>query len=149
MSLFDDSRPLVAPRDPRDPKSSAETLTVPLIRAVRVMLAVALLCVAWQSLVPADDLLVTPSSDKAAHMGAYAALGTLAVLSVSRWRGVAAWLGVVTFGLLLEIAQALTGYRSFEWLDLVADAVGTGVGVMVGVGALTLLKGIRSRASAG
>ena len=146
MRLFDDPRPLVGAPDPlRNP----EILTVPLVRAVRVMLAVALLCVAWQSLVPADDLLVTPSSDKAAHVGAYVVLGALAALSVSRRRGVAAWLGVVSFGLLLEFAQALTGYRSFEWLDLVADAVGAGLGVMVGVGALTLLKGLRSRASAG
>ena len=146
MRLFDDPRPLVgAP----DPLRSPEILTVPLVRAVRVVLAAALLCVAWQSLIPADDLLVTPSSDKAAHVGAYVVLGALAALSVSRRRGVAAWLGVVAFGLLLEIAQALSGYRSFEWLDLVADAVGAGLGVVVGVGALTLLKGLRSRASAG
>jgi VanZ family protein len=36
----------------------------------------------------------------------------------------------VGIGLLLEIAQRISGYRSFEWGDLVADAAGALLGAL-------------------
>ena len=101
--------------------------------AARALLVVAVAAIAWQSLVPPPQIVMTVSSDKVAHFVAYAVVGALAVLSLpARWWWLA-WLATVAMGLLLEIAQAATPYRSFEWGDLAADAVGALVGVTIGV----------------
>ena len=88
----------------------------------RTAFCVALLAVAWTSLLPPDDLPRDLAvSDKVLH--------ALAVLSSLRWPAAVAV--VVAFGLLVEIAQGISGYRSFEWADLLADAVGAVVGAVV------------------
>jgi VanZ family protein len=38
---------------------------------------------------------------------------------------------LVCFGFLIECLQAATGYRSFEWADLLADALGVGLGLLM------------------
>ncbi len=49
-----------------------------------------------------------------------------------RIRGVvAAAAGAVAYGGAIEIAQIQLGYRSGEWMDLVADAVGVAVGAVL------------------
>jgi VanZ family protein len=96
----------------------------------RLAFGAGLLLVAVMSLLPPDRLPQSMSlSDKAVHALAYALLGALAVLSGLTWRG--ALVSVVGFGLLLEIAQGVSGHRSFEGGDLLADAVGAGIGVVV------------------
>lgn len=94
------------------------------------MLIVVAAAIAWSSLLPPDDL---PSGfgvyDKALHALGYAALGVLAVLSGIRWPW--AILAVVAFGLVLEVAQGVVGYRSFEWADLAADALGAVAGALI------------------
>lgn len=96
----------------------------------RILWAVASLAVAWTSLLPPNDL---PSglglSDKILHLVGYGVLGVLAVLSGLRWPGAIAT--VVGFGLVMEVAQGLLGYRSFEWADLGADAIGAVAGVVI------------------
>ena len=62
------------------------------------------------------------------HALGYAILGALAVASGLRWPP--AVLLAVGIGLLLEIAQRISGYRSFEWGDLAADAVGALLGAL-------------------
>ena len=95
--------------------------------AWRLAFGIALVAVAWTSLLPPEDLPQDVAvSDKAAHALAYAGLGALAVHSSLRWP--TAIVVVVAFGLLVEIAQGISGYRSFEWADLLADAVGAAVG---------------------
>ena len=98
--------------------------------AWRLALGAALVAVAWTSLLPPEDLPQDVAvSDKVAHALAYALLGALAVLSGLRW--LPAVVSVVAFGLLVEIAQGVSGYRSFEWADLLADALGASVGAGV------------------
>jgi VanZ family protein len=105
----------------------------------RVILGAALVTVAWTSLLPPDDLPQDVAvSDKAVHALAYAILGALAVLSGLRWPSAVA--AVVAFGLAVEIAQGISGYRSFEWADLLADALGAAVGAG---GALALVRSRR------
>lgn len=96
----------------------------------RFLLAVVAAGIAWTSLLPPDDLPSTAMvSDKVLHLLGYAALGALGVLSGLRW-GMA--LVVATaFGLVLEVAQGLLGYRSFEGADLLADAVGALAGSLM------------------
>lgn len=96
----------------------------------RGLLLVAAASIAWSSLLPPEDL---PAGvgvyDKALHALGYAILGVLAVLSGMRWPW--AIVAVVGFGLVLEGAQGMVGYRSFEWADLVADGLGAVAGVLV------------------
>jgi VanZ family protein len=89
----------------------------------------ALAAVAWTSLLPVDDLPGVQVSDKLVHVAGYAVLGALARLSGLRWPAAVAV--VAAFGLLLELAQGASGYRSFEWADLLADVVGATGGAVV------------------
>ena len=95
----------------------------------RVLLAAAMAAVAWSSLLPADDLPGVSVSDKVVHLTAYAVLGVLARTSGLAW--VPAVVAIVAFGLILEVLQGASGYRSFEWADLVADAAGAAIGATV------------------
>ena len=96
----------------------------------RVLLALGIVGVTWTSLLPPEDVPPTLGlSDKVLHLLGYAVLGVLAVLSGLRWP--LALVSVVGLGFVLEIIQGLLGYRSFEWLDLAADAVGATAGVLV------------------
>lgn len=110
----------------------------------RILWAVASLAVAWTSLTPPDDL---PSgfglSDKVLHLLGYAVLGVLAVLSGLRWPW--ALTTVVGFGLVMEAMQGLLGYRSFEWADLGADAIGAVAGAVITARVLEEVR--RSRAA--
>lgn len=110
----------------------------------RLAFGAALLAVAWTSLLPPEDLPNVAASDKAVHALAYACLGALAVLSSLRWW--AAVVAVVAFGLLLEVAQDLSGYRSFEWADLLADAGGAALGAGL-AGVLTRRRRARGLAA--
>lgn len=46
----------------------------------------------------------------------------------SYWRLV---VGLVAFGLLIELIQRMTSHRSADWMDLLADAIGVGVGMAI------------------
>lgn len=89
-----------------------------------------LLGIAWASLLPPEQIPSGPAgSDKVVHAFGYALLGALAVASGLRWRPAVTL--AVGIGLVLEVAQRMTGYRSFEWADLAADAVGALVGALL------------------
>jgi 5-methylcytosine-specific restriction endonuclease McrA len=96
----------------------------------RVLLAIAVAGTIWTSLLPPDDL---PGGfglyDKLVHGVGYAALTALALASGLRWP--AALASVIGLGVGLEIVQGLLGYRSFEWMDVVADSVGAAVAVLL------------------
>lgn len=97
---------------------------------LRVAVIVWVVIVTWTSLMPIDSVPGAASvSDTLLHAIAYAVLGALAVLALRRPRPVRVWIAVVAFGLLIEILQARTGYRSFEWRDLAADAAGAALGI--------------------
>lgn len=40
-------------------------------------------------------------------------------------------IGLVLFGILIEICQRMVSYRSAEWLDLAADVGGVGIGLLL------------------
>ena len=46
----------------------------------------------------------------------------------SYWRLV---LGLTAFGLLIEVTQRMVAYRTADWIDLVADMLGIGLGMAV------------------
>lgn len=84
--------------------------------------------------------------DKAQHALAFAVLAVLAGLG---WPRVPAWrwcLALVAYGMLIELAQAATGWRHGDVADALADAVG----VLVGLGVVALWGlGRRGSSSAG
>jgi hypothetical protein len=63
----------------------------------------------------------------------------LAIWFSGQYRRQAYWrivLGLVAFGLLIELCQRLVGYRSADWLDVAADCGGIGVGMLAAVAGL-------------
>ncbi|MCX6460013.1 MAG: VanZ family protein [Actinobacteria bacterium] len=108
--------------------------------SARVLCVVAMLFVAWQSLVPADQILVQAPSDKVSHFAAYGILGFLAALSILRWRWLLAVVVMTVFGSLIEVAQSFTQYRAFELADIAADAVGAAAGAALAVALIAMWR---------
>jgi VanZ family protein len=74
--------------------------------------------------------------DKWAHAIMFA---LLAVWFAGQYRPRSYWriaLGLVMFGLLIELCQRLVAYRSAEWLDVAADGVGIIAGLLVAAAGL-------------
>jgi VanZ family protein len=100
----------------------------------------AVMTVTVLTLLPADRLPPVPLFnwwDKAQHALAF---GVLTVIARLGWPKGSAWrqaLGLVAYGVLIEIAQAATGWRHGEVADALADAVGVvaGLGVVAMWGA--------------
>ena len=91
--------------------------------------AVLLIAVATVSLMPAPS---TGVNDKLAHLLTYAVLGGWFAL-IARDRVVLAWsiVGLVAYGMLIELLQARTGYRFAEWADVLANSMGCAAGSLV------------------
>ena len=93
-------------------------------RLVQAAFWVCMLGTAFLSLVPVELL---PQAfnwwDKAQHALGFAVLTGLGLLAYPKARG---WLpgGLFLFGAGIELAQAASGWRRGDWLDLLADAVG-------------------------
>lgn len=76
------------------------------------------------------------SVDKWAHAITFAAL---AIWFAGQYRPRAYWriaVGLLAFGLLIELVQRMLSYRTAEVFDLGADAIGIGVGLAVAVAGL-------------
>ncbi|MGS2724228.1 VanZ family protein [Porticoccus sp. GXU_MW_L64] len=89
-----------------------------------------LLLITALSLMPMPDgELRFPHQDKVSHAVAYVYLFVLGwwgwFVTRPRWRLA---LILLTYGILIELLQGMTGYRSMEWLDLLANITGIGVG---------------------
>jgi VanZ family protein len=93
-----------------------------------------LIAVTVLSLLPTDFLPPPVFSlwDKAQHALGFAGLALLGLLAYPQrpWQ-VAVML--LLYGGAIEVAQAATGWRYGEWFDLLADAVGIGVGGLLGL----------------
>ena len=91
-----------------------------------LMLAV----VAYASLAPITT--DVPTSDKTLHFITYGILSAFFTTLVQASRSL--WLvavGLVLFGILLEILQGLTGYRYFEVMDMLANSLGVLTGLLL------------------
>ncbi len=86
-----------------------------------------LLALGILSLIPAPDI---GGSDKIAHFIAYAALSAWFSLLVEDRKSL--WLilfGLIGYGLLLELLQSYTSYRSGDMADAVANSFGVVAGL--------------------
>ncbi|CAG2130070.1 VanZ family protein [Cupriavidus plantarum] len=82
------------------------------------------------ALLPPSTPMPTTGWDKSNHMLAF---GTLAVLGARAWPG-RMWgvlLGLVAYGVLIEILQGFTPYRDADAIDVVADTAGALIGFAI------------------
>jgi len=91
--------------------------------------AILLLVVAALSLLPVPDVGV---GDKFSHVVTYVFLGGWFGLLAANWR-VLCWsaVGLMAFGILLELLQGMTSYRYAEWGDVLANGGGILIGIAV------------------
>ncbi len=105
---------------------------------MRITWAVALLLVMTGSLLPASSAPILALgrlqiSDKLLHFLAYAILGALPALHESG-RAIALVCAIlIAVGIGLEYGQLFSPGRSFELLDMAADAAGIASGVLAGL----------------
>ena len=82
---------------------------------------------------PADMAPVLSSSDKLNHLLAFTCLGVSGRLALrSGWRGTfIVGAGLVVFGGFIELAQTQVPGRIGDWADLMADAAGIVLGLVL------------------
>lgn len=86
----------------------------------------------YLSLTPHPPELDIEQGDKLQHMAAYAVLmGWWAQMAASDRPNARIAAVMLGFGILIEFLQAGTGYRTFSYADMVADAVGIALGWML------------------
>jgi VanZ family protein len=92
---------------------------------VKVLFWFACIAVAVLSLLPGEYLHSGAFDwwDKAQHALAFLVLCGLGLQAYSG-RSTRVFLGLLAYGVLIELAQAATGWRYGDWQDWVADAVG-------------------------
>ena len=72
-------------------------------------------------------------NDKVLHFAGYMVLAFLPAMHERRPLVVAAAVGAAALGVALEFGQLASGWRSFEIGDMIADAMGVGIGMAVGI----------------
>ena len=88
-----------------------------------------LLMVGVVSLMPVPDVGV---NDKFSHLITYFFLGGwFGLLAASRTTLVWTIIGLIAYGMLLELLQGMTAHRYAEWGDVLANASGTFVGALL------------------
>lgn len=103
------------------------------LTVVRALWIGAIVLVLVTALIPVPRVDALPSySDKLVHLLSYLVLGLLAVLSQQRLRtGLLAAAAMIVLGLIVELVQGRLPWRSFEWMDLVANIAGVGGGGLI------------------
>ncbi len=70
--------------------------------------------------------------DKIVHFGMYAILSGLCLMAFKNWANAKIFLFCLSFGILMEILQfAFFPGRYFEWSDIIANALGALVGMIL------------------
>ena len=93
----------------------------------RVVLAFGIALAAWLAWTPSSGPPSFSQVDKLEHLLAFASLGVAACKAFPARRAAVLW-ALLGFGVLIEIVQSGMPSRSADWLDVVADAAGLGVG---------------------
>ena len=103
-----------------------------------------LLGVAVASLVPGPDIGV---SDKLSHLVTYFLLaGWFSLLAANRISLGWTVIGLIAYGMLIELLQGMTSYRYPEWGDVLANAIGVLAGILLYFSPLPrLLRSVDSR----
>ncbi len=124
----------------------AENAARPQLRLLKLyyLLGVMMLVVvALLSLMPVPGVGV---SDKLSHLLTYFVLsGWFGLLAMNRYRLGLSLVGLLVFGMLIELLQGMTAYRQAEWADLGANAAGILLGATLYFTPLPRLLGLLDR----
>lgn len=82
------------------------------------------------SLVPTTPEMPATGWDKGNHFLGFAVLAFLCLRAYPQ-RAAAMLAGLLLYGGLIEVLQSFTAYRSAEWGDLLADAIGIAGGLLM------------------
>ena len=109
---------------------------------IRTAFWLTLLSVLVLSLLPVSTPLPSTGWDKTNHVLGFA---VLAILGGMGYRGHELRLaaGLLAYGALIEVLQALSGYRFAEWGDLLSDGIGIVIGLLTARLALRTLHSLR------
>lgn len=97
----------------------------------RALLAALALAIAWLAFVPDPPETVGTGWDKLNHVLAFAALTTSAGQAFVRMPLRRIVLGLLAYGLFIELVQTQIPGRSGEWPDLLADGVGIALALLL------------------
>ena len=95
-----------------------------------LLIAVLAVVIALLTLLPVPSGLGVKSADKVYHLVAFGALAVPLAVAYPRHL-IYVFLFAVSYGVLIEFLQPMTG-RAFEIGDIVADALGAGLGCALG-----------------
>jgi VanZ family protein len=104
----------------------------------RALFCLSVLAVLILSLIPPVPHMPTTGWDKSNHLLAFAVMAMLGRRAYPG-RTVRVLLGLLAYGVLIEILQSLTPDRMAEWADLLADSLGLALAVVLN----TIAKRIR------
>jgi len=109
--------------------SGVSPSTLKLIKIWYLLGGLLLLMVGTVSLMPVPDVGV---NDKVSHLATYFFLGGWFSLLAAN-RATLGWtiIGLIAYGILLELLQGMTDYRYAEWGDVLANASGTLAGILL------------------
>lgn len=96
---------------------------------IRAAFWVATLSVLVLSLLPTSTPLPSTGWDKSNHVLGFAILAALGSLGYRR-QELKVSVGLLAFGVLIEVLQAFSGYRFAEWGDLLSDMIGIALGIL-------------------
>ncbi len=101
-------------------------------KAFKILFAIACLAIFLVSLLPGQKL---PNLiwDKAGHFIAYFGLAVICRFASNKHPAWQLFLGILAFSFVIELLQQLIPNRSFEWLDLLANGLGTIVGLLLAI----------------
>lgn len=144
------------PTDPRLPLSPPPAPpTLPQLsqlanttRPWRWLLTLLIVVVGALALTPAPAVELGLGWDKMNHLLAFASLALCALLGYRAPRALQLGLlaALLAYGGLIEVLQQFVPTRSAEWADLLADAIGIGIGTLVSA---LLLHACRGHATSG
>ena len=96
----------------------------------RAVLALLMAVVGWLALTPSPPPEASLLGDKLNHFAAFASLAMAGFMGFQR-RWVPVALGLLAYGGLIEVLQSVTPTRVADWIDLLADGIGIGLGLVL------------------
>ncbi|MDC6166429.1 VanZ family protein [Paucibacter sp. XJ19-41] len=111
-------------------------------RAWHILLAALLLVISYLALSTAPPPTLDSGWDKLNHLLAFGALGFCAFIGASAARSRWLWgpLGLLGYGVLIELLQSQLPPRSADWRDVLADALGIAAGLVLAALAQALAR---------
>ena len=100
-------------------------------KAFKILFAVACVVVLSVSLLPGKQLPANLIWDKAGHFIAYMGLAGICKFASNKHPMWQLFIGIVAFSFVIELLQQLIPNRGFEWMDMVANGLGTLVGLLL------------------